>query len=122
MLIINARSGETIATHVEIASTRAERRRGLLGRDGLPPGAALLLSPCWAIHTAFMRFAIDAVFVDRRGRAVRIVRDLPPWRLAASPRAHAVVEFAAGTLAPLDLRTGDELSLVPEVPQQALAG
>jgi uncharacterized membrane protein (UPF0127 family) len=122
MLIINARSGATIATHVEIASTHAERRRGLLGRDGLPPGAALLLSPCWAIHTAFMRFAIDAVFVDRRGRAVRIVRDLPPWRLAAAPRAHAVVEFAAGTLAPLDLRTGDELSLVPEVPQQALAG
>jgi uncharacterized membrane protein (UPF0127 family) len=122
MLLINARSGETLATNVELAMTRAERRRGLLGRDRLSQSAALVLSPCWAIHTAFMRFAIAVVFVDSQGRAVRIVRDLAPWRIAIAPRAHAVVELAAGSLASCDLKAGDELSVVPEEPPQALAG
>ncbi len=78
--------------------TRATRKRGLLGRDGLPAGSALMLEPCPAVHTAFMRFAIDIVFVDRQGYAVKIVRNLGPWRIAVAPRAHAVVEMAAGQL------------------------
>jgi uncharacterized membrane protein (UPF0127 family) len=122
MVLVNARSGETLASEVDLAATRAERRRGLLGRDHLAPSAALVLTPCWAIHTAFMRFPIDVVFVDKAGRTLRVVRDLAPWRLAAAPRAHAVVEFAGGSLRSRDLRPGDELSLVPQAPQQALAG
>jgi len=113
MLLVNARSGRTIASDVELAVTRAERRRGLLGRDSLAPSAALVISPCWSIHTAFMRFPIDAVFVDRSGQAVRIVRDLAPWRIAVAPRAHAVVELPAGSLAAHDVRIGDDLHLEP---------
>jgi uncharacterized membrane protein (UPF0127 family) len=122
MVLVNVRSGEIIANDVELAVTSSNRRRGLLGRDHLDPSAALVLSPCWAIHTAFMRFAIDVVFVDKAGRAVRVVHDLVPWRLAASIRAHSVIEFAGGSLRTRDLRPGDELSLLPEAPQQALAG
>ncbi len=113
MLLMNGRSGQTIATSVELAVTRAERRRGLLGRDSLDLSAAMVISPCWAIHMAFMRFPIDAIFVDRTGRTVRLVRGLAPWRIAVAPRAHAVIELPAGSLTAQDIRIGDELHLEP---------
>ena len=49
--------------------TRRDRRKGLLGRSGLEPASALIIAPCFSIHTMFMRFDIDAVFVDEDGRA-----------------------------------------------------
>jgi uncharacterized membrane protein (UPF0127 family) len=115
-VLVNARTGEVIAGAVEIADTRATRRRGLLGRDRLDPSAALVLAPCFAIHTAFMRFSIDAVFINRDGVVVRIVRDLAPWRLAAAWRARAVIEVTAGVLGARDLQVGDRvyLSSVPD--------
>ena len=121
--LINQRTGAPIAVPVERAVTRASRRRGLLGRDGLEAGCALMLEPCPAVHTAFMRFAIDVVFLDRQGYAVKIVPNLMPWRIAVAPRAHAVVEMAAGSLEQVDLLIGDRLflstdtSCAPEVVQ-----
>ena len=123
--LVNQRTGTPIATSVERALTRATRRRGLLGRDGLEAGRALMLEPCPAVHTAFMRFAIDVVFMDREGYAVKIVRNLVPWRIAVAPRAHAVVEMAAGTLDHLDLSVGDRLFLSTETscaPEAVQAG
>lgn len=123
--LVNQRTGAPIATAVERAVTRASRRRGLLGRDRLDASCALMLEPCAAVHTAFMRFAIDVVFVDRQGYTVKIVRDLAPWRIAVAPRAHAVVEMAAGSLEHVDLSVGDRLFLstdtssVPEADQVA---
>ncbi len=83
--LVNERTNGTVASVVEFAVTRTERRRGLLGRNGLDLSAALMLAPCPAVHTAFMRFAIDVVFVDREGRVRKIVRGLAPWRISASP-------------------------------------
>jgi len=108
-MLVNERTGTPIATAVEHAVTRAARRRGLLGRDGLAPRSAIVLEPCTAVHTAFMRFAIDVVFMDRNGYAVKIVRDVRPWRIAVAAGAHAVVEMAAGSLGPEDLLVGDRL-------------
>jgi uncharacterized protein len=113
MQISNARTECVVASAVEVATTRAERRRGLLGRKSLDLAAALVLSPCCSIHTAFMRFPIDVAFVDRDGCVMRIVRDLAPWRIAIVPRAHAVVEFAGGCLSRRDLQVGDRLVLTP---------
>jgi uncharacterized membrane protein (UPF0127 family) len=113
-MLMNARTNEVIADHVEIADTRATRRRGLLGRDRLEPSHALLLLPCFSIHTAFMRFPIDAVFVNREGVVVRVVADMGPWKMAAAWRAHAVIELAAGALRSHDLRAGDRLYLAAE--------
>jgi hypothetical protein len=110
-MLVNERTGAPIATTVERAVTRASRRRGLLGRDRLDPQRALILEPCTAVHTAFMRFAIDVVFVDRDGYALKIVRDVRPWRIALAAGAHAVVEMAAGSLAAGDLVVGDRLSV-----------
>ena len=111
LTLVNERTGLPIATAVEKAVTRASRRRGLLGRSGLDPAAALMLEPCAAVHTAFMRFAIDVVFLDRGGYALKIVRDVQPWRIALASRAHAVVEMAGGSLARCDLAVGDRLCL-----------
>jgi uncharacterized membrane protein (UPF0127 family) len=105
--LVNARTLGVIADHVEIADTRRTRRRGLLGRTGLAPFSALVLEPCFAIHTAFMRFPIDAIFTARDGRVLRVVRDLPPWRIAAAPGAHAVIELAAGALGEETVAVGD---------------
>jgi uncharacterized membrane protein (UPF0127 family) len=100
-----------VATAVEIAGTSETRRRGLLGRSGMDPAEALIIAPCSAIHMFFMKFAIDAVFVDRGGRVLKIAHDLRPWRIAASLRAHAVVEMTAGNARRGDLAIGDRLVL-----------
>jgi uncharacterized protein len=95
----------------EIADRPLSRMRGLLGRSGLPAGEGLLLSPAPAIHTAFMSFAIDAVFLDSELRVIQIVQALRPWRFASSRRARAVLELAACESDRRGLRVGDRLAL-----------
>ena len=111
LALIDERTGSVVASAVEIAEKSADRRRGLLGRDGLDPSAALIIAPCSSVHTFFMRFVIDVVFVARDGRVVKIARDLKPWRIAGSLRAHAVVEMAGGAAARNDVRLGDRFVL-----------
>src|ERR1700682_5595453 len=79
--IVNTRTGAVVATSAEVARTSSERRRGLLGRSGLPGGSALIIARCNAIHTIGMQFAIDVAFVDAQGWVGKIV-----YRLAARPR------------------------------------
>jgi uncharacterized membrane protein (UPF0127 family) len=98
MTLMNGRTEQRIAS-VELATTRVERRRGLLGRDGIDPGSALVLAPCCSIHTAFMRFAIDVIFVDGDGRVVRVANRVVPWRIVIASGAYAAIELAAGSVA-----------------------
>lgn len=79
---------------------------GLLGRSSLPADEGLLLVPAWSIHTWFMRFPIDVVFLDAEGRVLRVVERMRPWRLVSVRHARAVVELAAGVAARLDIREG----------------
>ena len=113
LLLLNERTGHLVASAVEIAATRSARRKGLLGRDSIEMTSALVLAPCCAVHTAFMRMPIDVAFVDREGRIVRLVREMGPWKAAMSLRAHAVIEFAAGSLRSHDLQLGDRLCVKP---------
>ena len=111
--LMNERTRTPVATLVEIAATRTTRRRGLLGRDHLEEASAMLLAPCAAVHTAGMRFAIDVVFVDRQGYAVKVVRNLRPWRIALAAGGRAVIEMAAGSLQWGQVVLGDRLYLAP---------
>ena len=113
LALVNARTRCAVADDVEVALTRKARRKGLLGRASLPPFSGLVLAPCAAVHTMFMRFAIDVVFVDAEGRAVHVVPQLAPWRAAMSLLAHAVIELPAGTLASREVAVGDPLYLAP---------
>ena len=107
--LVNERTGSVVAETLETAFDSTSRRRGLLGRDGLADGSALVLAPCNTIHTVRMRFPIDVVFVARNGRVTKIVRRLPAWRAAASFAAFATIEFRAGTIESTDLVIGDRL-------------
>jgi Flp pilus assembly protein TadG len=73
----------------------------------------MLLAPCTAVHTIGMRFPIDVVFVDRQGYAVKIVRNLRPWRMALATGGRAVIEMAAGSLGWGQVLPGDRLYLAP---------
>lgn len=103
--------GVVLATRLEPAFESAARRRGLLGRDGLERGAAILIAPCNSVHTFFMRFTIDVVFAARDGRVLKICRRMKPSRLAASLRAHTAIEFDSSHEVTEMLRPGDRLTI-----------
>jgi uncharacterized membrane protein (UPF0127 family) len=107
----NCRSSVPVATRVVPAFDSTARRQGLLGRSGLREGEGLVLAPCSSVHTAFMRFPLDLIFLDRGGRVLRVAAGVAPWRIRLHWRAFAVVELAAGALARTDTKTGDLLEL-----------
>ena len=107
----NARSGHVLARRLEGAFDSPSRNRGLLGRASLGPDEALALAPCTSIHTFFMRFSIDVVFVRRDGVVIQKYSDVRPWRLRAAWRSFAVVELPTGVLARTDTQVGDVLEL-----------
>jgi hypothetical protein len=109
-LIVNLTRGECVCVG-ELADGPLRRMRGLIGRRGLPAGEGLLLTHAPAIHTAFMRFPIDALFLDRDLRVLDIAERLRPWRIASKQKARAVLELAAGECARRGVEVGDRLEL-----------
>ena len=101
-----------IAGDVETATGVWKRFLGLMGRDSLPAGSALLLRPCGSIHMFFMRFPIDAVFLDRESRILKIHHAIRPWRMTLPVRhARSCVELPAGTATHHKLAVGEPLIL-----------
>lgn len=110
MLLINTATNVVLAHRVEIASTFGQRLRGLMGRREMPTGSAMLLYPCKAVHTCFMRFAIDVIFLDREGRVLEIVHNLLPFRLAGPvKKCRLVVELPAGEAAATGIKISHKL-------------
>jgi uncharacterized protein len=103
--------GTIVCERCQLAASPLSRLRGLLGRDGLEPGEGLLLRPASAVHTWFMRFPIDAVFLTRDLVVLGIADGLEPWRAAGRRGARAVLELPAGECARRGLAVGDELAL-----------
>lgn len=104
--------GATVAASAEIASSLIERGRGLLGRKGIPEGGGLLIVPCNSIHSFFMRFPFDAVFLDREWRVLHLIHEMKPWRLSRIVRrSHAVLELPPGVVRAAALEPGDRLEL-----------
>lgn len=95
-----------------VADRALTRLRGLLGRSELPAGEGLLLRPAPSIHTWFMRFRIDAVFLDRELRVLAVRSELGPWRMAGQRGARAVLELAAGEARRRGIRPGARMRLV----------
>jgi uncharacterized membrane protein (UPF0127 family) len=101
--------GRIVCEQLLVATRPLRRMRGLLGRRDLPGGEGILLRPAASIHTFFMRFPIDAVFLDRGNVVVAIEAGLKPWRVASCRGAHAVVELRAGEAARRGLEPGERL-------------
>lgn len=107
------RDDAIIVRKLRIASSMLSRMRGLLGRTALDPNEGLWITPCTSIHMMFMRFAIDAVFIDNHQQIVRIHECVKPWRLARGGRgARSVLELPAGTVTRHTLTIGDRLRIV----------
>ena len=110
-LSLERQDGSLVCERCLLAETPLTRLKGLLGRRELPPGEGLLLRPTSSIHMFFMRFAIDAVWVDRDLTVLKISPELAPWRTAACRGARGVVELAAGEAERRGVRVGERLAL-----------
>ena len=108
---LSREDGTIVCERCLLAETALTRMKGLLGRASLPSGEGILLKPASSVHMAFMRFAIDAVFLDRDLRVVKIADDLKPWRAAGARGAKSVVELPAGEAARRGLTVGDRLTV-----------
>jgi len=108
----NVRTGQLVAQTIVPAFESRARRRGLLGRDSFPDGSAMIIAPSNAIHTFWMRFAIDVMFVRRNGVVVKVQQELSPWRIAVAPLGYAAIELPAGALRRSEVTVGDVLALV----------
>jgi len=100
MRVVLAAKNKVLGNDIVLATSVAERLKGLLGRKSLPPGHGLLLRPCKGIHTFLMKFPIDVLFLDKENQVIGVYKSLPPNKMTSIYRAaHAVLELPAGTLA-----------------------
>lgn len=102
-------STQVIASQVQHANRLWSRLRGLLVRSALQPQEGLLLTPCNSIHTFFMRYNIDVIFLDGNGVVVKCVAGIKPWRWAGSYKARHALELAAGAISRCSIAKGDKL-------------
>lgn len=112
-LVRNATRNRMVATQVRLAGSSRERRLGLRRHAHLSLEDGLFLTPCEAIHTFRMRFAIDVLFLTRSGEVCGLRHGLRPWRIAASWRACSTLELAAGAIRQSATEIGDLLEFLP---------
>lgn len=109
-LTLRREDGRVVAESVTVADSTTRRLRGLLGKRDLPSGQGVLLRPAWSIHTAFMRFPIDVVFLDADQVVIKIVPRLAPFKTASCRGAREVVELRAGECERRGLALGDRVA------------
>lgn len=107
--VSNLTRNTVLATCMDIADSGPKRNKGLLGRAGLSFGEGLWIIPCEAVHTFWMRFSIDLVYLDREKRIRKLSSQVPPWRLSACLAAHSVLELPSGTIKNTQTERGDTL-------------
>lgn len=107
----NQTRGTVLATAADVADTSDKRRTGLLKHERLDPGTGLWISPCESVHTFFMKFPIDLVYLDRRRKVRKVRSAVPAWRMSACFVAHSVLELPAGTVRQTGTAVGDELAI-----------
>src|SRR5687767_6686802 len=105
----------------DVADHAVARMRGLLGRSNLPQGEGILLRPAGSIHTFFMRFPIDVVFLNEEGLVVEVVPRLQPWRAAGVKGASAVLELSAGEAESRGIEVGSTLQFDKELSRAHVA-
>jgi uncharacterized protein len=101
--------GRVVCERCRVADRMLPRMRGLLGRKSLEPGEGMLIRPAPSIHTFFMRFAIDAVFLSKDGEVLKVADNVGPWRARFCRRAHSVLELAAGEAVRSGIAAGDRI-------------
>jgi uncharacterized membrane protein (UPF0127 family) len=113
MQAVNLTRNTVLADDLHATFTGAERRKGLLGRDGLHPGEGMWILPSQAVHTFFMRFPIDLVYIDRKHRVRKLRATVPPGRISVCFFASSVLELPVGVIQATHTQKGDQLEIGP---------
>jgi uncharacterized protein len=113
MRVANLTRNTVVASAVEVADSGPARNKGLLGRKGLEPGTGLWIVPCESVHTFWMQFPIDLIYLDRNHRIKKVRSDVRPWRMSACLSAYSVLELPSGTIRETQTARGDKLEFSP---------
>ena len=106
-------TAELLIENLELAESLFARGKGLLGRKSLAANNALWIKPCNNIHTCFMNFAIDCIFVNKKMQIEKIVSIVKPYKFVGPYwKSSSVVETAAGLAEKWNLQVGDQLYVV----------
>lgn len=115
MIVRNPQRGTSLGEAIEVADTAVRRVKGLLGRECLEDGQGLLFKQCSSLHTLFMRFPIDIVFMDKKGKVLKTAKAVKPFKLVAAPlRAYYALELPDNAIVRSETRTGDHLTFAEE--------
>ncbi len=113
MRLINQSANTILAEDVVFANTPVKRLKGLLGNKSFLDGQALVIKPCNCIHTLFMRFAIDVLFVDKNNKVVKALKKLGPFRFSKLYwKSQIVIELPPGKLTSSQTQDGDLLQFL----------
>ncbi|HXH21448.1 MAG TPA: DUF192 domain-containing protein [Dehalococcoidia bacterium] len=120
MIVRNLTRDTTLGEAIQVADTAVRRVKGLLGRECLEDGQGLLFKSCSSLHTLFMRFPIDIIFMDRQGKVLKVRKGVKPFKFVAAPlRAYYALELPTDAVARSDTRVGDRLVFEDEVAEIA---
>ena len=111
--VLNVTRNTQIATRAEVAGSGVKRSKGLLGRKGLEPGGGMWIVPCEAVHTFFMQFALDLIYIDKKNRIRKVRSNVGPWRLSACLSAHSIIELPVGAIRDSQSQPGDIVKFEP---------
>jgi uncharacterized membrane protein (UPF0127 family) len=110
--VVNISKNEVVAQEAQLAVTMNQRMKGLLGREGLKANEALILEPCSSIHTFFMRFPIDVLFLDKNMQVIRVIQNMVPNRLSPIVWvSRMAIELPAGKVSQTNTQIGDKIEL-----------
>ena len=109
VVVLTRDDGSVICERCVVADRMLPRMKGLLGKRELVAGEGLLIQPAPSIHTFFMRFPIDVVFLSKNGKVMKVAANVGPWRMRSCRRAFAVLELAAGEAERRRITVGDQV-------------
>ena len=107
----NLTRNTVLADSADVADSSEKRRTGLLKHTGLNPGEGLWIVPCESVHSFFMKFAIDLVYLDRDKKVRKVRHRMAPWRVSACLTAHSILELPAGVVEATGTLKGDQLAI-----------
>jgi uncharacterized membrane protein (UPF0127 family) len=94
MVACNLRNGKELSNNVIVADSILKRMKGLLGKSELPVGEGLWIKPCMSVHTFFMKFPIDVIFLNKRNQVIALIKNILPNRLTGLyPKAVSILNF-----------------------------
>ncbi|HBT20657.1 MAG TPA: DUF192 domain-containing protein [Peptococcaceae bacterium] len=115
MKVTNLANGKTVAEKVSVAKSFLKRAKGLLFSPPLKENRGLWIEPCNAVHTFFMSYDIDVIFLSENCEVLHIIESMKPWKISKIvPESKAVLELPAGTAKRIPINIGDRFRLLSE--------